>query len=333
MKLPELSPAGVLALIVAFGTLLPTNALPKEPRKIQSSVGSSIMVVSKTNHTIPTSTQEISAKTSSPHPQFAFWLRAVPKRMHHRPKYHNWPGTKHSKPCAGGDCNFYNGTSTEAIYAEDSGSYEDAEDTPQISTGLESALHCDDPQCHIICKPGLCIPYLGSIDGEGSSGPASQQGLDERDDRVGTDVGDIPRTPDGQDGTPYALARVPLFHHNDHTSFKSPFLIRDGKLFQNGGQISTRGDVPYQLFKPSVHPGSIQSGFATPVDILAWENPALTNGQASFCRMHKDVVYIVFDAKPDPTCEEVELVVLAQPKQGKKPKEEKKPKQGKKGGP
>lgn len=329
MKLPELSPAGVLALIAVFGTLRSTNALPREPRNNQSSVGSSVMLVSKTYHIIPTSTHPSVAKTSSPHPQFAFWLRAVPKRLHHRPKYHNWPGIQHSEPCSGGDCTFYNGTFTEAVYIEDSESYEDEEDTPQISTGLESALDCDDPECHIICKPGLCIPYLGSIDGEGSSGPASQYNLNERDGRVGTDVGDIPRTPDGQDGTPYAHRRAPPVNQNVPvpTSFQSPFLIRDGKLFQNGGQISTLGTVPYQLFKPSVHPGSIESGFATPVDVLIWENPALSNGQASFCKNKKDMVYIVFTAKPDPTCEEVELVVLAQPNQGKKFK------QGKKGGP
>lgn len=152
------------------------------------------------------------------------------------------------------------------------------------------------------CVGPDCTPQ---IDGQGPSAPPDRNGQneldgrDERDARVGRD------SRDGRDDPAYAK------RHEHRTNLVKPFTIQDGKLYQDGGQISTTGDVAYQVFRPSAHVSSIETGFSINGS-LAWENEGLSKGKVSFCRMHKilqkKVIYIIFTAKPSAQCLDIDLV-------------------------
>ena len=176
---------------------------------------------------------------------------------------------------------------------------------------MEDALYCDDPKCRIVCREALCLPYLGDADGQSSSGSPVRDGQNERDGRDGG--GSLDRRYGPILPLPAGNNESPVYMHP--TNLKLPFMIRNGKLYQDGGQFSTKGDVPFQVFEPSIHVSPINTGF----DIsgyLAWKNDALSKGEAKFCMMPGNFLYIVFTAKPSPACKDVELVVLHNPRQG-----------------
>lgn len=335
MKLSELSPAGVLALMVVLSTLPPTSALPTQPRDSQSSAGSSTPFVSKIDEAISTDTQAISTVNLSTQPGGAVvWLRAIPKRTENDSPPYSW--NKRALPCVGKDCMINNGTSTEVGCTEDSGSCEDAEYRAQISAGLRGDLFCDDPKCRIVCAARFCLPAIVPIDGQGSSGPPVRNGQHERDghDRRNArdkrdqyDDQNMSKDRDSQDEEDIRDEEEFKHYAENHerpnysdpqvaTTFKSPFVIRDGKLYHDSGYFSTTAGVPFQLFKPSLKVSPIDSGFAINASSLTWKNEAFVKGEASFCRMPKDMIYIVFTGKPDWYCKDVELEVLGQPNQG-----------------
>lgn len=108
--------------------------------------------------------------------------------------------------------------------------------------------------------------------------------------------------------------------HKKPTTIRSPYIIRDGKLYQNGGHVSTNGKDANQRFKPSSHELGINTGFAIVNDRLTWRNAAFRNDdkEATFCRQHGKYLYVVFTRKPFCNCEDVDLMVLRYPDQGNK---------------